>query len=112
MIPDWLHGLLTLPIFLAGGVGTTALGFVGAKFHKLDSEVKECRARDSRFVIIEAGFRMVVGELGRIVPDNAVLAQTGDLLNQAFGDKTPQPSDFNDLIAKLCDQEATHEPRR
>jgi hypothetical protein len=102
VIPQWLLDLMSLPTLAAGGSGATALGLVGAKFHRLDREVKECRARDSRFVVIEAGFRMVVGEMQRENPNSIALQMCGDLLNRKLG-PAPSMGDLTDLLKQLDD---------
>jgi hypothetical protein len=96
-----LAAMLDPAALLGGGAGTTVLGFVAARFHKIEKEVRECRRRDARFVIIEGAFRMVVGEMRRNDPANEVLQRAGDLLNQAFGEQSPAPSDFKDLLGKI-----------
>lgn len=95
------------PAWLIGGTGGGgALAFVGAQFHRLSSEVKECRNRDARFVVIEAGFRLVVGEMQRTNPNSAALRLCGDLLNRKLG-PAPDISDLTTLLTALDDADAT-----
>lgn len=98
---SWLAALLDPSLVAAGLGGSGALGFVGAKFRRMEAEIRECRARDSRFVVIEAGFRMVVGEMQRKDPQNETLQRTSDLLNKAFGNPAPSFGDFDDLIRAI-----------
>lgn len=94
--------------FAAAGGGGGLLGFVAGqvrarsrKLSMLEAEVQACRQRDARMVVIEAGFRMVVGELVREKPNSSVLQMCGDLLNRRLG-PTPEGVDgFEDLLREL-----------
>ncbi len=73
----------------AGGV-TGALALVTARFTnrtsrlaKLEAEVEECRKRDSRVLVVEACFRVVMPELVRKDPGNQALTLVGDLLKRS-----------------------------
>lgn len=99
------------------GAGATAIAFVGgrvtkrdARINKLEAEVEECRQRDARFVIIEAGFRMVVGEMQRDNPNSVALQMCGDLLSRKLG-PAPSLGDFSELLAKLDEQDRKDEDR-
>lgn len=105
----------------ASGGGGGLLGFIagqvrsrGRRIAALEREVQECRKRDARFYVVEAGFRMVVGEMQRKDPDSEVLKQTGDLLRQAFGELSPAPTEFEDILKQIKreeDDEADHAHR-
>lgn len=93
-----LHFLDPAVVFgSAGGAGL--LGLVGAKFHKLETEVRECRKRDANVVILMAGVRMMVGEMRREIPDSHSLKVMGEIFGKAFG---PPPS--ADELANLLHQ--------
>ena len=81
-----------------GGGGI--LGFVGAKFHKLDAEVQECRKRDANIVVVMAGVQLLVGKLERDDPESVELRMFGDLLNRKLG-PPPSVDDFADLVKRL-----------
>jgi hypothetical protein len=83
---------------ILGGGGV--LGFVGAKFHKLDVEVRECRRRDADVVIVMAGVQLLVGKMKRDDPGSVELQMFSDLMARRLG---PPPSidDFNSLLAQI-----------
>jgi hypothetical protein len=83
---------------VVGGGGV--LGFVGAKFHKLDVEVRECRRRDADIVIVMAGVQLLVGKMKRDDPESIELKMFGDLLNRRLG-PPPSVDDFNDLVSQI-----------
>lgn len=88
----------TTVIGTLGGGGI--LGFVGAKFHKLDVEVQECRKRDANIVVVMAGVQLLVGKLERDDPDSIELRMFGDLLNRRLG-PPPSVDDFADLVSRI-----------
>jgi hypothetical protein len=96
-----LATLLDPAVMLGGGGGTTVLGFIGAQLHRQGKEIKECRERDARFVVIEAGFRMVVGEMARTNPNSPALQMCADLLNRKLGPAPVDVDGFADLLRKL-----------
>ena len=92
----------------AAGGGGGLLGFVAGQVRsrsrritKLENEVEACRKRDARLVVVEAGFRMIVGELVRRDPDNQALKMCGDLLNRKLGPAPEGVAGFEDLLRKL-----------
>lgn len=95
---------------LLGGSGV--LGFVAAKFHKLDSEVQECRKRDANIVVVLAGVQLLVGKLERDDPTSVELKMFGDLLNRKLG-PPPSVENFADLVRKidLADDQSRDKPR-
>lgn len=99
MIVAWFLNLD--PALLLGGTGGGgALAFVGARFHRLEKEVRECRKRDSDMAILSAGVRMMVGELSRELPNSQSLKLFGDMIAEKLG---PPPSieDFADLLKNI-----------
>lgn len=85
---------------VSGGGGV--LAFVGARFHKLEKEVRECRKRDSDMAILSAGVRMMVGELGRELPNSQSLKLFGDMIAKKLG-PPPTIEDFADLLRQVDD---------
>jgi hypothetical protein len=91
------------PAWLLGTTGGgSVLAFVVGKFHRQDKEIKECRERDARYVVFEAGFHLVVGELVRTNPNSDALRMCGDLLNRKLG-PAPDITDFSTLLTQLED---------
>lgn len=109
-----MPGFTLLDPAVLTGVGSAIAAFITGRVTKrddrisaLETEVEECRKRDARFVVVEAGFRMVVGEMVRKDPRNQVLRLCGDLLNRELG---PAPADFADLLSKIDDATPDYEP--
>lgn len=110
----WYSSLLDPATLFGAGGGGGLLGFLAGhvktrngRIAALEEEVEECRKRDARLIVVEAGFRMIVGEMCRKDPKNQVLKLCGDLLNRELG---PAPSDFEDLIHKLDEVAPDYEP--
>ena len=95
-----LAALMDPAVLFGGTSGGGVIAFVAARFHKLEKEVRECRARDADFKIISAGVRMMVGELRRELPDSQALKMFGDMIAEKLG---PPPSieDFEDMLREI-----------
>ena len=72
----------------AGGISaavasaTTFLTRRHGRLSRLEDEVAACKRRDARMLVVEAGFRLVVGALARREPNSPELRMCRDLLNK------------------------------
>ena len=87
-------------LFGAGG-GGGLLAFIGAKFHKLDSEVKECRQRDADVLVMIAGVRILATKIQKDEPDCVELRMFNDLCSRRLGPPPKTPSDFEALLDRI-----------
>lgn len=101
---EWLQ---SLPNYF-GEAGAGVLGLVAGnmkmrhgRLAKLEREVEECRHRDARMKVVEAGFRLVVGEMVRENPNSPALRMCGDLLNRKLGPVPHDMAGFQDLLNDL-----------
>lgn len=102
--------LLSNPALLFGSTGGTGvLAFVGARFHRLEKEVRECRKRDADVRIIMAGVRVMAGEMRRELPKSQALAMFEDLCVRRLG-PAPDINDFVDLLRQIDDAAPDYEP--
>ncbi|MDP8994028.1 MAG: hypothetical protein M3N07_03445 [Pseudomonadota bacterium] len=72
---------------------------------RLEQEVAACKRRDARMLVVEAGFRLVVGALARREPDSPELKICRDLLNKhlPLTDQDRDLSGFADVLGQLDD---------
>ena len=103
-------GFLTDPSLWTGAGGGGVIGLVTGvvtrrtgRIAKLEAEVEACKERDARVIVIEAGFRLVVGGLMRERPNSPELRMCADLLNRVLPLKPGETdlSAFKDLMAEL-----------
>jgi hypothetical protein len=95
------------------GAGSAAVGFIAGhlkmrhgRMARLEKEVAECRKRDARVHVLEAGVRMVVGELLHRDPGNPALRMFGDLLAREVGPVNLDLNEFMELLNKVDEADA------
>jgi hypothetical protein len=97
-------------VILGGTTGTGVLGFVAARFHKIEKEVRECRQRDADVKIIMAGVRVLVGKMQRDEPNSIELRMFQDLCSRRLG-PPPTIEDFEKLLGQIDEADAQFKRR-
>ena len=96
-----LTALLDPTVLFGAGGGGSLLAFIGAKFHRLDTEVKECRQRDADVLVMIAGVRVLAGKIQKDEPDCVELRMFNDLCARRLGPPPKTPSDFEALLDRI-----------